>query len=183
MTDKIYQVVLLGKLAEGYDVEIVYEKLAIVFEIDLKKIPKLLKKPTVIRKNLAPDVALKYKNGLEKIGVLCEIRPPLVPSVEENINTSEEVPPTSLETESIPTNETPADNNTEAEPQTISLAEEPQPLVLDQETLRVINIKLPWWSMTKLIIKLVFATIPALIILATMVYLVVEGIRIAGLLL
>jgi hypothetical protein len=65
MTDKIYKVVLLGKIEEGYDKEITHEKLALVFDIDLKKIPKLLKKPHVIRKNLTRDVALQYRNGLE----------------------------------------------------------------------------------------------------------------------
>ncbi|MDM8560767.1 hypothetical protein [Candidatus Parabeggiatoa sp. HSG14] len=77
MADKIYKVVLLGKIEEGYDKEITHEKLALVFDIDLKKIPKLLKKPHVIRKNLTHEVALKYKNGLEKIGVLCDIIPPI----------------------------------------------------------------------------------------------------------
>ncbi|RKZ41354.1 MAG: hypothetical protein DRQ49_05445 [Gammaproteobacteria bacterium] len=75
MVDKIYNLIILGKIVEGYNVEIIQEKLAIIFDIDLKKIPKLLKKPTIIRKNLSYDVALEYKNGLEQIGVLCKISP------------------------------------------------------------------------------------------------------------
>jgi predicted transcriptional regulator len=71
--DKIYKLVLQGKIAEEQDVEVVHEKLAIIFDIDLKKIPKLLKKPTIIRKNLAYDVALEYQAGLKKIGVSCEV--------------------------------------------------------------------------------------------------------------
>jgi hypothetical protein len=80
MADNIYQVILLGKIAEGYDAEVVQEQLAITFDIDLKKIPKLLKKPTIIRKDLSHDFANRYKIGLEKIGVLCDIEPPLEPS-------------------------------------------------------------------------------------------------------
>jgi len=73
MVDKIYKLIILGEIAEGYDVEIIQEKWAIIFDIDLKKIPKLLKKLTIIRKNLSYDVALEYKNGHEQIGVLCKI--------------------------------------------------------------------------------------------------------------
>jgi hypothetical protein len=71
--DKIYKLVLQGKIAEEQEVEIVHEKLAVIFDIDLKKIPKLLKKPTIIRKNLTHDVALEYQAGLKKIGVLSEV--------------------------------------------------------------------------------------------------------------
>jgi 6-phosphogluconate dehydrogenase (decarboxylating) len=77
LTENTHKLVLLGAIREGFDPEIAREKLAIVFDIDLKKIPKLLKKPTVIRKNLTPDVAYRYKTGLDKIGVICHISPPL----------------------------------------------------------------------------------------------------------
>lgn len=85
--DKIYKIILLGKIVEGYDVEITHEKLAIIFEIPLKKIPKLLKNPIIIRKNLTQDVALRYQMGLEKIGVLCEVNPPLEiePTMDDNL--------------------------------------------------------------------------------------------------
>ena len=71
--DKIYKLVLQGKIAEEQDVEVVHEKLAVIFDIDLKKIPKLLKKPTIIRKNLTHDAALEYQAGLKKIGVSCKV--------------------------------------------------------------------------------------------------------------
>ena len=70
------------------------DKLSIIFDIhDLKKIPKLLKKPTVIRKNLSRDVAMQYKVGLEKIGVLCDIDPPLetLSAVETEIESNQSV--------------------------------------------------------------------------------------------
>jgi len=71
--EKIYKLVLQGEIAEEQDIEVVHEKLAIIFDIDLKKIPKLLKKPIIIRKNLAHDVALEYQAGLKKIGVSCKV--------------------------------------------------------------------------------------------------------------
>jgi len=77
MTETPHKLILLGSIQEGFDTEIAHEKLAIVFDIDLKKVPKLLKKPTVIRKNLTPETAYRYKTGLDKIGVLCHISPPL----------------------------------------------------------------------------------------------------------
>ncbi|MBE9561525.1 MAG: hypothetical protein IMF12_01500, partial [Proteobacteria bacterium] len=61
MSDKIYKVVLLGKIADGYDIEIAHEKLALIFDIDLKKITKLLKKPIIIRSELTYDVAVRYQ--------------------------------------------------------------------------------------------------------------------------
>jgi len=75
--DKNYKLILLGKLAEGVDPTEVKEKLAIIFDKSEKKIEKLFKKkpePVVIRKNLAEDIALRYKTGLERIGVICNIQ-------------------------------------------------------------------------------------------------------------
>lgn len=168
MTDKIYKVVLLGKLAEGVDVDIVHEKLAIIFDIDLKKIPKLLKKPVIIRKNLTGEVALRYKKGLDQIGVLCEINPPFEESEAKFLTTVEEDEETPL---------------TEEETEMFSLAENNQKtLVLDSETLRVINIKMSLGSMIILIIKATFAAIPALIILGGLGYLIMIGIEMLGLL-
>ncbi|BAP57634.1 hypothetical protein THII_3337 [Thioploca ingrica] len=186
MTDKIYKVVLLGKIAEGYDVEIAHEKLAIIFDIDLKKIPKLLKKPIVIRKNLTPAVAVKYKNGLEKIGVLCEIHPPLTRdfTLEESIHPStDEISSFQAEEEAELSSITKLDNDKISptkEPQNLSQLK-PKSFVLSQETLRVINIKMSWWSLTKFSIKWILASIPAMIILAALIYLVTEVIKVVGL--
>lgn len=188
MTDKIYKVVLLGKIAEGYDVEIAQEKLAIIFDIDLKKIPKLLKKPIVIRKNLTPAVAVKYKNGLEKIGVLCEIHPPLT----RDSTIEEGIPPSTDEISSLlAEEETELSSTTERikndkisptkEPQNLSQLK-PKSLVLSQETLRVINIRMSWWSLTRFSIKWILASIPAMIVLVALIYLVTEVIKVVGLL-
>lgn len=186
MTDKIYKIVLLGKIAEGYDVEIVQEKLAIIFDIDLKKIPKLLKKPIVIRKNLTSAVAVKYKNGLEKIGVLCEIHPPLT----SGSTLEESLPPSTAEISSFQAEEeaelssiTKLDNDRISptpKPQNFSQLK-PKSLVLSQETLRVINVKMSWWSLTKFSIKWILASIPAIIILAALIYLVTAVIKVVGL--
>ena len=183
MTDKIYKVVLLGKIAEGYDVEIVHEKLAIIFDIDLKKIPKLLKKPIVIRKNLTAEVALKYQTGLEKIGVFCEIHPPL-----KTAATVEEVSPTTAaELSSIPTEEEAEfasltelknDISPSAESQNFSILGKDKHLMFSQETLRVINIRMSWWSLTRFSIKWILASIPAIIILAAIVYLLTEATKV-----
>jgi hypothetical protein len=186
MTDKIYKVVLLGKIAEGYDVEIAQEKLAIIFDIDLKKIPKLLKKPIVIRKNLTSAVAVKYKNGLEKIGVLCEIHPPLT----RDSTIEESIPPSTDEISSLlAEEEAELSSTTELNNDKISPTQKPQNLsqlkpksfVLSQETLRVINFKMSWWSLTKFSIKWILASIPAMIILAALIYLVIEVIKVVGL--
>lgn len=188
MTDKIYKVVLLGKIAEGYDVEIIQEKLAIIFDIDLKKIPKLLKKPIVIRKNLTPAVAVKYKNGLEKIGVLCEIHPPLTrdSTIEESISPStDEISSLLAEEETELSSTTERIKNDKIsptkEPQNLSQLK-PKSFVLSQETLRVINLKMSWWSLTKFSIKWILASIPAMIVLAALIYLVTEVIKVVGLL-
>ncbi len=151
----MYKLILSGKISENYDVEIVYEKLAIVFEIDLKKIPKLLKKPTVIRKNLSYDVVRQYKEGLEKIGVLCDT----FPKLESEPN---------LEAESFIVDD--KENSIIDESDTFSFLEEEKALVLDSAQLRVIDIKIPFGSMIILIIKWIIASIPALIILGSIGY-------------
>jgi hypothetical protein len=189
MTDKIYKVVLLGKIAEGYDVEIVHEKLAIIFDIDLKKIPKLLKKPIIIRKNLTSEVALKYKAGLEKIGVFCEITPPLKTDSTPEENLSPPAADAESELSSILTAEDTAELAATAEPehdqilpptepQNFSILDKDKHFVLSQETLRVINFKMSWWSLTRFSIKWILAAIPAIIILAAIVYLLTEATKV-----
>jgi hypothetical protein len=77
MTEKIYKIILLGKIADGHDKEIAVEKLALVLEIELKTATKLLKKPVVLRKNLTREFALRYKTGLEKSVFPVRYPPPL----------------------------------------------------------------------------------------------------------
>lgn len=194
MTDKIYKVVLLGKIAEGYDVEIVHEKLAIIFDIDLKKIPKLLKKPIIIRKNLTSEVALKYQAGLEKIGVFCEIHPPLKTDstteanlsafTEENLSAAAEPELSSIltaeETAELTAITEPESDQISppTEPQKFSILDKDKHFVLSQETLRVINFKMSWWSLTRFSIKWILAAIPAIIILAAIVYLLTEATKV-----
>ncbi len=176
MTDKIYKLILLGKIAEGYDVEVAQDKLSIIFDIpDLKQIPKLLKKPTVIRKNLSRDVAMQYKTGLEKIGVLCDIDPPF------------ETEPSFVETEIEPNQsvEDVEDDKKKSEvdeSDTLSLLEmeNSKTLILDNSTFHVINIKIPFSSMIILFIKWTFASIPALIVLWAIGYLLQQAIGILG---
>jgi hypothetical protein len=152
MTDKIYKLILRGEFTEGSDIEIVHEKLAIIFDIDLKKIPKLLKKPTVIRKNLTPEVALQYREGLEKIGLLCDISP-------------------KLRSEPILIDAEPSQVGfDEAEEFSLIGVEGEKTLILDSNTLRVININIPFGAMVILVIKSFFASIPALIILGGIGY-------------
>jgi hypothetical protein len=166
---KNYKVILRGQIEEGIDIEEVHEKLAIVFDIDLNKIPKLLKKPTVIRKNLTSKYALAYQIGLEKIGVPCDIEPPV------------ETEPSLKKTEfnSILGDE---DNPIIDDPENFSLVEREnsKTLVLDSNTLRVLNIKMPFWSMVILTIKWLLASIPALIILGGIGYLIQMAIRMVG---
>ena len=151
------------------------DKLSIIFDIhDLKKIPKLLKKPTVIRKNLSRDVAMQYKVGLEKIGVLCDIDPPLetLSAVETEIESNQSV------TDEKKKNE--VDEWQTDDESTFSLVEleNPKTLVFDNSKLRVINIKIPFWSMIILIIKWTFASIPALMVLGAIGYLLQQAIGI-----
>ncbi|MDM8568197.1 hypothetical protein QUF50_01515 [Thiotrichales bacterium HSG1] len=165
MSDKIYKLVLLGKIADGHDIDITHEKLALVFDIDLKQIPKLLKKPTVIRKELTYDVADRYKTGLEKIGVLCEIRPPLETDSEQLTPVSEDVPEL---TEKIP-----EDEKEDKVEEIIEFA--PTDMKLD-DTLRVVDVKMSFGAILLLCVKIMLASIPAMIILGGIVFLLYQAI-------
>jgi hypothetical protein len=172
MSDKIYKVILLGKIADGYDIEIVHEKLALVFDIDLKKIPKLLKNPTIIRKELTFDVAVHYKTGLEKIGVLCEIKPPLETDSKElsPTTTPEEIP------EQLP--EKPIEEISEqipvqTEPEIIEFV--PVKIKLGDK-LRVIDVKMSFGAVMMLYIKIILASIPAALILGGIIFLIQQAI-------
>ncbi|MDM8564449.1 hypothetical protein QUF74_02215 [Candidatus Halobeggiatoa sp. HSG11] len=186
MSDKIYKVILLGKIADGYDIEIAHEKLALVFDIDLKKIPKLLKKPTVIRKELTHSVAVRYKNGLDKIGVLCKVHPPLETGYVDSSPTAPEEIPESIEIKS----EEP-EGLTELKPEESEELEkveqdEQQPVEEIIEfapteiklggTLRVIDVRMSFGSMMLLIIKIVLASIPTMIILGGIIFLLYQAI-------
>jgi len=152
MADKIYKLILRAKFTKNSDIEIIHEKLAIIFDIDLKKIPKLLKKPTIIRKNLTPDIALQYRDGLEKIGLLCDISP-------------------KLKSEPILINAEPSQVGTDEAAQFSLIGiEDEKTLILDSNTLQVINISIPFGAMVILVIKSFFASIPALIILGCIGY-------------
>ncbi|MCK5523390.1 MAG: hypothetical protein KAI83_09685 [Thiomargarita sp.] len=169
MADNSYKLILSGKIAEGYDVEIVHEKLALIFDIALKKIPKLLKKQTIIRKNLTLDVAFKYKSGLEKIGLLCEINPN---PVQENPPHAESFTVNDKD-DAINDKDNAIIDNTGIEGEIEQFSFEPeQTLTLDRNTLRVINIKIPLGSMVILMIKWILASIPALIILGGIGYMI-----------
>jgi hypothetical protein len=154
MADK-YKLILLGKIAAGYDDEVVHEKLAIIFEIELKKIKKLLKKPLVIRTELNREVALKYKNGLERIGVVCDISPPLESDKDKApiLEDSEQAITDDLDTFSI---------KEESELQ------EPKPFVIDGKKFKVINIKLPFFTL----VKWTLASIPAILLFRGIFYLI-----------
>ena len=149
-----YQLILSGQIAAGYDEEIAHEKLAIIFEIELKKIKKLLKKPLIIRTDLNREVALKYKNGLEKIGIGCEISPPLESDKDKApiVDDSEQAIMDELDTFSI-----------QDEPD----LHKPQSFVIDGTKFRVINIKLPFFTL----VKWTIASIPAILILNGLFYL------------
>ncbi|MCK5720850.1 MAG: hypothetical protein KAH84_13010 [Thiomargarita sp.] len=138
-----YQLILIGKIAAGYDVEIVHEKLSIIFDIDLKKIPKLLKKPTIIRKGLNYKIAFQYKQNLEKIGVLCDFLP-------------------KLETEFEPI--APTATIEDQETFTLVELEETEVAISDNSKFRVIDIKMTFGAILIFIIKLLLASIPALLI-------------------
>ena len=149
MANKKYKVILLGEIAEGYDIDITHENLANIFDIDLKKVPKLLKKPTVIRKNLTETDASRYKHGLEKIGVLCQI------TNKDDENTSQP--------QKLPAKDT-------EEP--LALVTKNNTLLLNNDTLRVIDVKMSFGTMVTLFVKLTFASIPALMILGGISYLI-----------
>ncbi|MFK5970126.1 MAG: hypothetical protein QM487_08435 [Candidatus Marithrix sp.] len=174
MSDKIYKVILLGEIADGYDIEIAHEKLAIIFDIDLKKIPKLLKKPTVIRKELTHSVAAHYQAGLEKIGVLCKIHPPLETGYVESIPEApeEDVPELTFEPEEI-SEEKVAD---EPVKEVIKFA----PIEMKLDTLRVADIQMSFGAILLLFIKIALASITAMIILGGIIFLLQQAIIMIG---
>lgn len=139
--DKSYKVILQGEFVDGYDPEEVKDKLATVFKKSHKEVEKLLKKPTAIRKNLTQEVALKYKQGLEKIGVLCYVEGDPKPVGKEEIS--------------------PLDKKVDPYG-TKGLA-----FVVDGEggNLAIVDIKMPFFSMVIFIIKWMLASIPVFIFL------------------
>ena len=174
-----YKLILLGKIAAGHDKEIVHEKLAIIFEIELKKIPKLLKKPLIIRKNLSHDVVLQYKNGLEYIGVLCDTDPPLKNESTSAIHSSEK---NSIgDDKDLTTDDFDAfsitDDIEEPIEESVDDTEELKTWVIQADDKRkVINIKMPLGSMAIFLIKWILASIPAVLILGGVNYLLQQAI-------
>ncbi len=149
MANNNYKIILLGKIIDGFDSAEVKEKLAIVFEKTEKQIEKLLKKgkPVVVRKNLTAEFALRYKEGLEKIGVLCQIE-----GDEGGDLADFTVAETADVTESFKFKEIQEDL--------------PSVLTLGGGTVRVTAIKIPLGALILFLIKLMLASIPAWIILA-----------------
>lgn len=174
MSDKIYKVILLGKIADGYDIEIVHEKLALIFDIDLKKIKKLLKKPTVIRTELTYDVAVRYRTGLEKIGVLCEIKPPLETDSAESSPTAPETIPELEELEEIRAEEP----EKPAQPEVVKFA--PIGVKLSSDRLQIVDINVSVGAMSTLFIKILLTNIPVAIILGGIIFVIYQAIVIGN---
>ena len=157
MSEDTYQLIILGEIAEGFDHQEVKEKLATIFEKDEKQIDKLFKKPKpiIVRKNLTEGVALRYQVGLERIGVLCEIR---------GEQTRAQLAPTSQ-------------SSSPSSPPTLSLVgiETETPLALaGGGSVRITNIKMPLGALTAFLIKWLLASIPALILLGILITLIVQ---------
>jgi len=156
MANKTNNLLLLGKIAEGYDVEIAHENLANVFEVDLKKIPKLLKKPTIIRRNLTETDASRYVRGLEKIGIPCQI-----------VGKNGAV--TNAQSSTV-------QDDTQVEEMFSLVDNSSNTLVLDSNMLTVVDVKMPFGAMITFIVKLSLASIPALIIFWIIVFAIQMGI-------
>ena len=178
MSDKIYKVILLGDIADGYDIEIAHEKLAIIFDIDLKKIPKLLKKPTVIRKELTHSFAERYQTGLEKIGVLCKIHPPLETGyIESNPKAPEEdIQELTFESKEILEEKVEEKIVDEQVKEVVKLA----PIEMKLDILQVADIQMSFGSILLLFIKITFASITAMIILGGIILLLQQAIIMIG---
>lgn len=149
MANNNYKIILLGKIIDGFDPAEVKEKLAIVFEKTEKQIEKLLKKgkPVIVRKNLTVEFASRYKEGLEKIGVFCQI---------EGNKDKDQVDFTVAETATVAESfkfKDIQDNWSSG-------------LTLGDGTVRVTAIKIPLGTLILFLIKLMLASIPVWIILA-----------------
>jgi hypothetical protein len=71
-----YEVIFYGELVEGHDLTTVKKRLADFFNKDLSKIDEFLSHmPSIIKKNVDLDTALKYRKMLKKAGAICLIKP------------------------------------------------------------------------------------------------------------
>lgn len=74
MSDKHFQVVLSGKLAEGMTPEQVKANVAALFKVGVDKVEKLFNgRPVVIKKGLDASSAQKYQMALQRAGALCQV--------------------------------------------------------------------------------------------------------------
>ncbi len=71
----LYKVVYTGKLQKEANPSIVIQKFSLLFKIPNSKAQQFLSSsnPKAIKKDLSHEIALKYKNKLEKIGLQIEI--------------------------------------------------------------------------------------------------------------
>lgn len=154
--NKNYQLIVLGEIAEGFDDQEVKEKLATIFEKDEKQIDKLFKKskPTIIRKNLTEGIALRYQVGLERIGVLCEIRG------------EETTPPKAQNKSAASTHAPPTLSFTDIDTGT--------PLALGEGTVRITNIRMPLGAFAVFLMKWLLASIPAFLLLGAFITLIIQ---------
>ncbi|MBE9561698.1 MAG: hypothetical protein IMF12_02375, partial [Proteobacteria bacterium] len=114
---------------------------------------------------LTYDVAVRYQTGLEKIGVLCKIRPPLETDfVEPGPAPVEEIPEETIEKEIA--DEEPVEEVIKFAPIEVNLG----------DTLRVADIKMSFGAILMLFIKIMLASIPAMIILGGIVFLLYQAI-------
>ncbi|MDY6991765.1 MAG: hypothetical protein SVR94_04045 [Pseudomonadota bacterium] len=151
MTEKNYRVIL-SAISEQVDKKAVEEKLISIFEKDKKAIKKFFKKPkpTLIRKHLTPEAALRYKMGLERLGLVAEIQDDTLTST----SSTPEVQP-----KSAPGNKA----------EELAFVQEEVPLVLSTGQIWVADINISTGALMLFLIKWLLASIPALLILGLLV--------------
>lgn len=146
MSDKTYKIVLFGKIADGFDPAEAKEKLALVFDKSEKKIEKLFKKPrpVVVRKHLSQEMAQRYKTGLDKIGVLCEI---------QHGKGIAQATPTATDSSTLPP----------SEPFAFEVGRG-----MTLENVRIVRVQMSVGAMMGFLIKWLLASIPAFLILGVL---------------
>lgn len=72
--DNLFEVLVLGRVVEGQEIQKVKENLTKVFKISSEKVERLLSnKPVIVKKNVSREQAKKIKDIIRKAGAECKV--------------------------------------------------------------------------------------------------------------
>ena len=74
MSDKLFEIAFSGQIVDGADLQLVKQKIALVFKADEERLAQMFSGRRVLIKRQADEITMiKYRGAFQKAGAICEV--------------------------------------------------------------------------------------------------------------